>query len=167
MENTSKTSTKKASPDTVLVSVEFYFKGDKYSPSMEINLDEFFEVSRNLDAVYSQLASKNAIGAYSYEYEVMEANSLLFSEAQGLAAGYVADGELDVEGYLLARAEAKMNRVITELAESQLSSPELAANTEVKTAEQLREKILKESIENDSPTQVALSYLKNEVKKLF
>ena len=42
-----------------------------------------------------------------------------------------------------------------------------AANTEVKTAEQLREKILKESIENDSPTQVALSYLKNEVKKLF
>jgi len=42
-----------------------------------------------------------------------------------------------------------------------------AANTEVKTAEELREKILKESIENDSPTQVALSYLKNEVKKLF
>ena len=42
-----------------------------------------------------------------------------------------------------------------------------AANTEVKTTEQLREKILKDSIENDSPTQVALSYLKNEVKKLF
>ncbi len=42
-----------------------------------------------------------------------------------------------------------------------------AANNEVNTAEELREKILKESIENDSPTQVALSYLKNEVKSIF
>lgn len=42
-----------------------------------------------------------------------------------------------------------------------------AANSEVVTAEQLREKILKESVENDSPTQVALSYLKNEVKSIF
>lgn len=42
-----------------------------------------------------------------------------------------------------------------------------AANSEVDTAEQLREKILKESVENDSPTQVALSYLKNEVKSIF
>ena len=32
-----------------------------------------------------------------------------------------------------------------------------AANTEVNTAEELREKILKDSIENESPTQVALS----------
>ena len=42
-----------------------------------------------------------------------------------------------------------------------------AANTEVNTAEELREKILKDSIENESPTQVALSLLKNEVKKVF
>lgn len=42
-----------------------------------------------------------------------------------------------------------------------------AANSEVDTAEQLREKILKESVENDNPTQVALSYLKNEVKSIF
>ena len=42
-----------------------------------------------------------------------------------------------------------------------------AANTEVETAEKLREKILKESIENNNPTKVALSYLKNEVKKIF
>ena len=42
-----------------------------------------------------------------------------------------------------------------------------AANTEVDTAEQLREKILKDSVENESPTQVALSLLKNEVKKVF
>ena len=42
-----------------------------------------------------------------------------------------------------------------------------AANNKVNTAEELREKILKESIENDSPTQVALSYLKNEVKSIF
>ena len=42
-----------------------------------------------------------------------------------------------------------------------------AANTEIKTAEQLREKIIKENIENNNPTLVGLSFLKNEVKKLF
>jgi len=42
-----------------------------------------------------------------------------------------------------------------------------AANTDVETAEQLREKVLKESVGNDSPTQIALAYLKNEVKKIF
>ena len=42
-----------------------------------------------------------------------------------------------------------------------------AANAEVNTAEQLREKILKDSVANENPTQVALSYLKNEVKKIF
>ncbi len=41
------------------------------------------------------------------------------------------------------------------------------ANTEVDTVEQLREKILKEIISNDNPTKVALSLLKNEVKKIF
>ncbi len=42
-----------------------------------------------------------------------------------------------------------------------------AANTEIKTAEQLREKVIKENIENESPTFIAISFLKSEVKKLF
>ena len=38
-----------------------------------------------------------------------------------------------------------------------------AANREVNTAEQLREKILKDSFTNESPIKIALSPIKNEV----
>jgi hypothetical protein len=42
-----------------------------------------------------------------------------------------------------------------------------AANKEVETAEQLREKIIQKTIENESPSLIALTFLKNEVRKLF
>jgi len=42
-----------------------------------------------------------------------------------------------------------------------------AANNEVENAVELREKIIQDSLKNESPTNVAVSYLKNEVKKLF
>lgn len=42
-----------------------------------------------------------------------------------------------------------------------------AATVEVETAEQLREKIIQNSLKEENPTSLALSYLKNEVKKQF
>jgi len=42
-----------------------------------------------------------------------------------------------------------------------------AASTEIKTADELREHIIQQTIKNESPTQIALSYLKNEVRKIF
>lgn len=41
------------------------------------------------------------------------------------------------------------------------------ASGEIETAAQLREKIIQNSLEKDSPTLAALSYLKSEVKKIF
>lgn len=42
-----------------------------------------------------------------------------------------------------------------------------AATKEINTAEQLREKIIQASLEQETPTNLALSFLKNEVKKQF
>lgn len=42
-----------------------------------------------------------------------------------------------------------------------------AANTEIETAEQLREHILQQTLNNEVPTHTALAYLKNEVRKNF
>jgi len=41
------------------------------------------------------------------------------------------------------------------------------ANTQIETAEQLRENIIQKTLKNESPTQVAIAFLKNEVRKLF
>ncbi|MCF6223389.1 MAG: hypothetical protein L3J34_06635 [Flavobacteriaceae bacterium] len=42
-----------------------------------------------------------------------------------------------------------------------------AANTLVENAEQLRENIIQSSMDNENPTQLALSLLKSEIRKLF
>lgn len=42
-----------------------------------------------------------------------------------------------------------------------------AADKEIENATQLREKIIQDSLKNESPTNIAVSFLKNEVKKLF
>ncbi len=42
-----------------------------------------------------------------------------------------------------------------------------AANTVVDSAEQLRENIIQSSMDGESPTQLALSLLKSEIRKLF
>ncbi len=41
------------------------------------------------------------------------------------------------------------------------------ASEGVETADELREKIIQNTMENDNPTKTALSYLKEEVKKIF
>lgn len=42
-----------------------------------------------------------------------------------------------------------------------------AANVDVETADQLSEKIIESTLQENTPTNLALSYLKNEVKKQF
>ncbi len=42
-----------------------------------------------------------------------------------------------------------------------------AAHKEIENATQLREKIVQNTLENEAPSNVALAFLKNEVKKLF
>lgn len=42
-----------------------------------------------------------------------------------------------------------------------------AANTTIESAEQLRENIIQSSMDGESPTQLALSLLKSEIRKLF
>jgi hypothetical protein len=42
-----------------------------------------------------------------------------------------------------------------------------AAHVEVETSDQLSEKIIESTLQENTPTNLALSYLKNEVKKQF
>jgi len=42
-----------------------------------------------------------------------------------------------------------------------------AAHKDIETAEQLRETLIQKSMDMESPTQAALSYIKNDVRKLF
>jgi len=108
------------SPNSVIATVEFYFQGERFAPSMTIDLDACMRGEISLAELYPVLAESNGIDTYSYMYEVMESESIRFSEATGLAAGFVRDGRLDIEGFAEAWRQQQALETIRPIAKAHL-----------------------------------------------
>jgi len=80
--------------NSVRISLEFYFKGEKFNPSTIINLDTHLQGKRTIEHCYLELAKAGNIGLYSYELEVMLMEPIVFSEPTGIAQECVVDGEM-------------------------------------------------------------------------
>ena len=79
----------------ITASIEFYFKGKHFTPSVKLDLDDIMTTHRALPELHPYLARLHAIDTYSYEYEMMLAEDIQFSNAQGWAAEFVSDGQFD------------------------------------------------------------------------
>lgn len=75
--------------------VEFSFKGDDYSLSSTIDLDKLLEHHDSLPPLHAILAKEHGIDSYSYLYEVMQEADIEFRNAQGIATGFLVNGEFD------------------------------------------------------------------------
>ncbi len=104
----------------VRVSAVFSFRGETHEPELVLDLDDFMDAGKDLDALYPLLAAANGIGAYSYEYEVLEMAPLHFNRPEGLAADFVADGRLDLEGLRRARSEVRRREALAAIARREM-----------------------------------------------
>jgi hypothetical protein len=85
--------------NTVIVQVNFSFKGENFTPSITIELDDFVKHSGNFSSLYSKIAQQNKIDTYSYAYEIMEASELTFHSARGNVIEFIVDGKCDLDAY--------------------------------------------------------------------
>ncbi|PWB57835.1 MAG: hypothetical protein C3F18_03560 [Nitrosomonadales bacterium] len=92
--------------------VEFSFKGETYAPSATIDLDDLLEHHGSLPQIHALLAEKHGIDTYSYLYEVMQETEIIFSNAEGLAAEFLINGEFDMETFA---ARWQENRILGQL----------------------------------------------------
>jgi hypothetical protein len=83
----------------VTASVEFYYKGEKLSACVEVDLDHYLQTNGKIPALYPLLAQAIDLDFYSYEYEMMQVEPIIFSDARGLVADYVNDGKLDFDAF--------------------------------------------------------------------
>lgn len=125
--------------NNIVVSVEFSFKGKKYSPSMVVSLDEHIQsggglTGGKLDALYPLLATSNAIDHYSYEYEIMLAEDLAFSDATGLAANFLEEGKFDLAAFKQALQEETIAEALSKIAKDHLSVDDLSSQPGLKAA---------------------------------
>ena len=118
----------------ITASVEFYFKGEKHSASIELDMDQHMHVSGELPDLYPILARTMDVGAYSYEYEMMLAETIMFSDAKGLIADFVSEGHLDLAAFNTVWSESIVIEKLQDIAKQHLSIDDIDQQPDLKNA---------------------------------
>ena len=118
----------------ITASVEFYFKGEKHSASIELDMDQHMHANGELPDLYPLLATAMGLGAYSYEYEMLLAETIMFSDAKGLIADFVSEGALDLAAFNDVWSESIIIEKLQDIAKQYLSIDDINQETDLKNA---------------------------------
>lgn len=116
------------------ISLTFYFKGERYTPTASIALDGLIGNDDGLPSFHQILARRNDIDLLSYHYEIMLEEPVRITGAEGLVADYVTDGRLDEAGFLQAWREQGMSAQLQAIAKQYLAIDDLDQNPPLKQA---------------------------------
>lgn len=106
----------------ITASVKFYFKGEKYTPALTIELDTYMQSSGYVPELYGLIAKINNIDLYSYEFEMMMAEQIMITDAQGLVKEYIENNILDIKGFESAWEDHRALKNIQSIAEKNMGS---------------------------------------------
>ena len=120
--------------NNIIATIPFDFKGEHYTPSAKIDLDDFVENDKELSNIFSSIAAQNQIGLYSYEYEVLLSSEIIFSQPEGSAKQFYTDAKFDLDRFRDEYHENKMLHAIEEIAREYLQVDELEQNPALKRA---------------------------------
>ena len=118
----------------ITASIRFCFKGENHEPSIELDMDEFMLRAANLSEIYMLLARENNFDLYSYEYEMMQAEAIIYKNATGLIAEHVNDGLLDIITFEAAWKEQICLEKLADIAKNRLGIKDLEQEPKIKQA---------------------------------
>ena len=118
----------------ITASVEFYFKGEKISSSIELDVDPHMQATGQLPDLYPLLARAINLGLYSYEYEMMQAEDILYSNAKGLIAEHINEGSFDFDSFEAVWTEAQILDKLQDIAQRNLSIDDIRQQPDLKNA---------------------------------
>ena len=114
--------------------VEFSFKGEDYSLTSHVDLDQLMENGSSISSFHAILARDNKIDTYSYLYEVMLETGIRFSNAQGIAANFLSGGDFNQEGFISSWQENRVVGLLQPIATRELGITDLDRHPSLKTA---------------------------------
>ncbi len=120
--------------NTVLASIEFYFKGIRYAFSAVIDMDTCMRHGEPMRHIYQTLASENGISLHGYEFDVMEMENIEFSEPSGLVVDFFDHGVIDIDGLHDAWQREKIHSTLQAIASKHLGVDNLDENPALKAA---------------------------------
>jgi len=119
---------------SIKVEILFSYKGDSFSPSAVIELDQYLVKNLLIPEFFQIVASENDIGAFSYQYEVMEMGHFKYSEAQGLAVEFCQQDDFDLAGFIDKWKEEYVLSLLSDIAKKYLDIDNLDENEAIKKA---------------------------------
>ncbi len=115
----------------ITASILFCFKGETLSPSLDLDLDQYMHASGKIPNLYPLIARANNLDLYSYEYEMMQAEPIKFSDPEGMVAEHVCESELDFEAFEAAWQEHKTLEQLQEISAASMSINDLEQHPEL------------------------------------
>ncbi|HEB82776.1 MAG TPA: hypothetical protein ENJ11_07930 [Gammaproteobacteria bacterium] len=120
--------------NTITASVEFFFKGRKISASIDLDLDRYMQTTGTLPDLYPLLANAAGLDLYSYEYEIMQMEPIVFHSESELVKAFIHDGELDIPAFEQAWKENNVLEQLQQVARQHLAIDDLQQQTDIKEA---------------------------------
>ncbi len=120
--------------NSVVASVMFDFKGQRYAPELALDLDSHMSASGCLPDLYPLLARACNLGMYSYEYEMLQSETIVYSQAKGLVCNHIIDGQLDLAGFESSWLEQDALDKLAVIAKQLLNIDELSKQPKIKEA---------------------------------
>ncbi len=116
----------------ITASILFCFKGKNHSPSLELDLDQHMHAGGCIPELYPLIARANNFDLYSYEYEMMQAETIIFSNPEGIVAEHVSENKLDIEAFESAWHENQILEQLQKIATSSMSIHDLKQHPELR-----------------------------------
>ncbi|NQY26631.1 MAG: hypothetical protein HRT92_05580 [Piscirickettsiaceae bacterium] len=116
----------------ITASINFYFKGKYFTPSTVLDLDDIMTNHHTLPNLYPILAKRHNIDSYSYEYEIMLAEDVVFSDPQGWVTEFMHDNQFDQVAFELRWNEIEALNKLAPIIKQQLDIDDLSQHLSLK-----------------------------------
>jgi len=116
----------------ITATIEFYFKGKHFTPSVELDLDDIMTTHRGLPDLHPYLARLYAIDTYSYEYEMMLAEDIQFTNPRGWVIDFVSNGQFNHAAFEQEWLEQETLQTLTPIIKQELDIDDLSQHLALK-----------------------------------
>lgn len=120
--------------NSIEAGVEFSYQGEHYLYTTVLDLEHLLRQHEALPSIHVTLARQHGVDTYSYLYEVMQEEEIVFSNPQGLAADYVINGEFDLAALEANWQTVKAGLLLQPIAAQQLGISDLEQHPALKNA---------------------------------
>ena len=120
--------------NTIRARLSFSFKGEDIELESIVDLDCCDCDDEATPNFHQWLARAGNIDPYSYQYEVLESEEIVFDQPTGLAVDCCAEGYFDWAAFVALRREARDLEVVRTVAQKNLGIDDLGAQGLLKAA---------------------------------